>query len=127
MVRNGRYEAVDRKSFRFVSQGVSYLRRATTPNLVNISDAFSKKEFSSALPQLKPGKAPGLDSIFPDFILIHAGDALKSCLRDVHSSCLRRLKNSQDLEKSACSSSFKADEAHGGPNELLTVYLFCVP
>ena len=57
LVRNGRYEAVDPKSSRLVSQGVSDLRRATTPDPVNISDNFSQKEFSAALQYLKPGKA----------------------------------------------------------------------
>ena len=41
LVRNGKYEAVDRKSSRFVSQEVSDLWRATTPDAVNISDNFS--------------------------------------------------------------------------------------
>ena len=63
LVRNGKYEAVDRKSSRLVSQEVSDLWRATTPNAVNISDNFSQREFTAALQHLKPGKAPG-----PDFI-----------------------------------------------------------
>ena len=91
LVRNVKYEAVDRKSSRFVSQEVSDLWRATTPDAVNISDTFSQREFAAALQHLKPGKAPGPDSIFPELIL-HAGAALKSWLRDFLPSCLRRLK-----------------------------------
>ena len=60
-----------------VSQEVSDLWRATTPDPVNISDTFSQREFIAALKHLKPGKAPGPDSIFPELIL-HAGVALKS-------------------------------------------------
>ena len=89
--RNGKYEAVDRKSSRLVSQEVSDLWRATTPDAVNISDTFLQREFATALQHLKPGKAPGPDSIFPELIL-HARAALKSWLRDFLSSCLRRLK-----------------------------------
>ena len=48
LVRNGKYEAVDRKSSRFVSQEVSDLWRATTPDAVNISDNFSQREFAAA-------------------------------------------------------------------------------
>ena len=88
MVRNGKYEAVDRKSSRLVFQKVSDLWRATTPDAVNISDKFSQREFAAALQHLKPGKAPGPDSICPKLIL-HAGAALKSQLRDFLSSCLR--------------------------------------
>ena len=77
LVRNGKYEAVDRKSSRLVFQEVSDLWRATTPDTVNISDNFSQREFAAALQHLKPGKAPGPDSICPELIL-HAGAALKS-------------------------------------------------
>ena len=91
LVRNGKYEAVDRKSSRLVFQEVSDICRVITPAALNISDSFSQREFTAALQHLKPGKAPGPDSIFPELIL-HAGAALKSWLRDFLYSCLRRLK-----------------------------------
>ena len=91
LVKNGKYEASDRKSSRLVFQEVSDLWRATTPDAVNIFGTFSQREFTAALQHLKPGKAPGPDSICPELIL-HAGGALKSWLRDFLSSCLRRLK-----------------------------------
>ena len=91
LVRNGKYKAVDRKSSRLVSQEVSDLWRATTPDAENISDNFSQRKFASSLQHLKPDKAPRPDSICPKLIL-HAGAALKSWLRHFFSSCLRRLK-----------------------------------
>ena len=91
LVRHGKFAAVDRKSFRFVYQEISDLWRATTPDPVNISDNFSHREFTAALQHLKPGKAPGPDSICPELIL-HAEAALKSWLHNFLSSCLRRLK-----------------------------------
>ena len=91
LVRNGKYQAVDCKSFRLVSQEVSDLWRVTTPDAVNISANFSQREYAAALQHLKSGKTPGPDSIFSELI-IHAGDALKSWLRDFLSSCLCRLK-----------------------------------
>ena len=69
LVRNGKYEAVDRKSSRLVFQEVSDLWRATTPDAVNISDNFSKRKFTAALQHLKPGKALGPDSICSELIL----------------------------------------------------------
>ena len=77
LVRNEKYEAVDHKSSRLVSQEVSDLWRATTPDAVNISDIFSQREFTAALQHFKPGIAPGPDFICPELI-IHAGAALKS-------------------------------------------------
>ena len=82
---------MDRKSSQLVCQEVSDLWRATTLDPVNISDIFSQKEFTTALQHLKPGKAPGPDSICPELI-IHAEAALKSWLCDFLSSCLRRIK-----------------------------------
>ena len=76
--RYGKYEGVDRKSSRLIYQEVFDLWRATTPDAVNISDNFSQREFAAALQHLKPGKAPGPDSICSELIL-HAGAALKSC------------------------------------------------
>ena len=69
---------------------MSDLWNVTTPDPINIID-FSQREFTAALQHLKPGKAPGPHSICPELI-IHAGAALKSWLRDFLSSCLRRLK-----------------------------------
>jgi len=40
---------------------------------------------------MKPEKSPGLDSIFPEFIL-HAGSTLKSWFCDFLTSCMRQLK-----------------------------------
>ena len=44
LVRNGKYEAVERKSSRFVFQEVFDLWRATTPDAVNISDNLSRRD-----------------------------------------------------------------------------------
>ena len=49
LFRNGKYEAIDRKSSRLVFQEVFDLWRATTPDAVNISDNFSHREFTAAL------------------------------------------------------------------------------
>ena len=94
LVRNGKYDPVDRKSSRLVSQEVFDFWRATTPDAVNISDNFSQREFTAALQHLKPGKTPGPDSICLNLIL-HDGAALKSWLLDFLSSRLRRLKISK--------------------------------
>ena len=72
LIRNGRYKAVDCKSSQLLSQEISDLWKATTPNPVNISDTFSQREFTAALQHLKQGKALGPNSICSELIL-HAG------------------------------------------------------
>ena len=119
LVRNGKYEAIDRKSSRRVSQLLFDLWRATTPDAVNISENFLQREFAAALQHLKPGKAPGPDSICSELIL-NAGFALNFWLREFIFSCLSRLKISKDLEKSACGRDPKTNEARGGPKKLST-------
>ena len=126
LVRNGKYEAVDRKSSRLVFQEVSDLWRATTPDAVNISDNFSQREFAAALQHLKPGKAPGPDSICPELIL-HAGAALKSWLRDFLSSCLRRLKISKIWRRALVVAIPKPGKPVGDPKSYRPISLLCVP
>ena len=123
LVRNGKYEAVDRKSFRLVSQEVSDFSRATTPDAVNISDNFSQ---TAALQHLKPGKAPGPDSICSEFIL-HAGAALKFWLRDFLSSCLRRFKIPKFWRRALVVTIPKPAKPVGDPKSYQPISLLCVP
>ena len=126
LVRNGKYEAVDRKSSRLVFQEVSDLWRATIPDAVNISDKFSQRGFAAALQHLKPGKAPGPDSICPELIL-HAGTALKSWLRDFLSSCLRRLKIPKIWRRALVVAIPKPGKPVGDPKSYRPISLLCVP
>ena len=65
LVKNGKYEGVNRRSSRLVLQEVSDLWRAGQLHPANVSGSFSYQEFAAALQHLKPGKAPGPDSICP--------------------------------------------------------------
>jgi len=66
-----------RESTRLINKELSDLWKIPTPEGHSISEPFRPEEFTIALRRLKPGKSPGLDSIFPEFIL-HARSALKS-------------------------------------------------
>ena len=105
---------------------MSDLWRATTPDAVNISDNFSQREFAAALQHLKPGKAPGPDSICPELIL-HAGAALKSWLRDFISSCLRRLKIPKIWRRALVVAIPKPGKPVGDPKSYRPISLLCVP
>ena len=84
---------------------------------MNISESFTSQEFAAALKHLKPGKAPGPDSICPELIT-HAGAALKSWLCGFLFSCLRHLKIQKILEKSTDSGDPQTQEACRGPENL---------
>ena len=126
LVRNGKYEAVDRKSSRLVCKEVSDLWRATTPDTVNISDTFSQREFTAALHHLKPGKTPGPDSICSELIL-HTGAVFKSWLRDFLSSCLRRLKIPKIWRRALVVAIPKPANSVQNPKSYQPISLLCVP
>ena len=91
LVINEKYEGANPKISRFVMQELSDLWRAAAPDAVNIFRDFSPREFAAALHHLKPGKAPGPESICPE-LLIRAGFSLKFWISGFLSSCLRQLK-----------------------------------
>ena len=126
LVRNGKYEAADCKSLRLVSQEISDLWRATTPDTVNISDTFSQREFTAALQHLKPGKVPGPDSICSELIL-HAGAVLKSWLHDFLSSCLCQLKIPKIWRRVLVVVIPKPTKHVGNPKSYQPISLLCVP
>ena len=72
LVKNGAHKTSDREPTRLVNKQLSDLWKIPTPEGHSISEPFRPEEFAAALRRLKPGKSPGLDSIFPEFIL-HAG------------------------------------------------------
>jgi len=69
-------------------QGAVRLWKIPAPEGHSTSEPFRPEQFAAALRCLKPGKTPGLDSTFPEFIL-HAGMVLKSWFCDFLSSCMR--------------------------------------
>jgi len=87
-VKNGAHKTGDRKSTRPDNKELSDLWKIPTPAGHNTSEPFRPEELAAALRRLKPGKSPGLDSIFPEFIL-HAGSALRTWICDFLSSCMR--------------------------------------
>ena len=91
LVKNGAHKTSDHETTRLVNKQLSDLWKIPTPEGHSISEPFRPEEFAAALRCLKPGKSPGLDSIFQEFIL-HAGSALKSWFCDFLNSCIRQLK-----------------------------------
>ena len=126
LVRNGKYEGVDRESSRLISQEVSDRWRALIPSPVNLSGDFSSREFAAALQPIKPGKAPGPDSICPELI-IHAGTALKFWFRGFLSSCLRQLKIPKVWRRALVVAIPKPKKPVEEPKSYRRISLLCVP
>ena len=96
------------------------------PSPMNLSSDFSPREFDAALQHVKPGKAPGPDSICPELI-IHAGTALKSWLRGFLSSCLRQLKIPKVWRRALVVAISKPKKPVEDPKRYRPISLLCVP
>jgi len=70
---------------------LSDLWKIPTPEGHSIFDSFKPEALAAALRRLKPGRSPGLDSIFPEFIL-HAGSGLKLWFCDLLTTCICQIK-----------------------------------
>ena len=125
-VKNGTYEGKERESSRLVAKEVSDLWRVPTSSSDTISGEFTPSEFAAALQHLKPGKAPGPDSICPELIL-HAAPALKSWLRAFLSSCLRQLKIPKIWRRALVVAIPKPNKPEGDPKSYRPISLLCIP
>ena len=126
LVRNRKYEGVDCESSRLISQEVSDRWKALIPSPVNLAGNFSPREFTAALQHVKPGKAPGSDSICPELI-IHAGTALKSWLHGFLSSCLHQLKYLKVWRRALVVAIPKPKKPVEDPKSYRPISLLCVP
>ena len=120
------YEGVNRRSSRLVLQEVSDLWRAEPLHPENVSGSFSFREFAAALQHLKPGKAPGPDSICPKLI-IHAGAGLKSWLHDFLYSCLHHLKIPKIWRRALVVAVPKPSKPVENQRSYCPISLLCVP
>ena len=93
---------------------------------MNISESFTSQEFAAALKHLKPGKAPGPDSICSELIT-HAGAALKSLLCCFLSSCLRHLKTPKVRRRALVVAIPKPKKLVEDPKSYRLISLVCVP
>ena len=116
---------VGHRSSRLVSQEVSNLLRVKTPKPGNISDNFSKREFTAAFQYLKTGKATGPDSIWLELI-IHDEAALKFWLRNFLSFCLRRLKITKIWRRALVVAIPQQMKPVGNPKSYQPIFLLCV-
>ena len=89
--KNGAHKTSDREPTRLVNKQLSNLWKIPTPEDHSISEPFRPEEFAAALRRLKPGKSPGMDSIFTEFIR-HAGSGSQILVLRLTHPCMRQLK-----------------------------------
>ena len=126
LVKNGAHKTGDRKSTRMVNKELSDLWKIPTPEGYSISEPFRPEELASSLRRLKPGKSPGSDAIFPEFIL-HAKSALKSWFCDFLSSCKRQLKIAKIWRRALIVAIPKPEKPFWDPKNCRPISLLCVP
>jgi len=125
LVKNGAHKTGGRESTRRVNKQLSVLWKIPTPEGHSISEPFRSEEFAAALKRLKPGKSPGLDSIFSEFIL-HAGSTLKSWFCDFLNSCMRQLKIPKICRRALVVAIPKPEKPLGDPKSYRPIFLLCV-
>jgi len=126
-VKNGAHKTGGRESTRLVNKQLSDLRKIpTAAEGHSISEPFRPEEFAATLRRLKSGKSPGLDSIFPKFIL-HAGSALKSWFCNFLNSCMRQLKIPKFSRRALAVAVPKPEKPLGDPKSYRPMSLLCVP
>jgi len=124
LLKNGAHKTSDREPSRLVNKELSHLWKIPTPEGHSISEPFRLEKSAAALRRLKPGKSPGLDSIFSEFIL-HAGSALKSWFCDFLNSCMRQLKIPK-IWRRALVVAIPKPEKPLGTQRAIVLYLCCV-
>jgi len=102
---------------------LSNLWKIPTPEGHNIPEPFGPEELAAALRRLKPGKSPGVDYIFLEFIL-HDRSALKSWFFDSLTSCMRQLKIPISGEEHMLLQ-FLSQKSHWGAKRAIVPYLCC--
>ena len=105
---------------------MSDLWRDTPASPVNISESYTFWEFPATFKNLKPGKAPDPDSIFPELIA-HVGAALKPWLCGFLSSCLCHLKIPKVWRRALIVAIPKPKKPVEDPKSYCPIFLLCLP
>ena len=113
---------------RLATKVLSDLWKIPTPEGHSTSEPFRPEELADALGRLKPRKSPGMDSIFPEFIL-QTESALKSWFCHFFISCMRQLKIPKIWRRALIVANPKPEKPFGGgdPRSYRPILLLCVP
>ena len=101
--------------------------KVPTPEGNSISGPFTPEELSAALRPLKPGKSPGLDSLFRSLYSTLGGSALKSWFCDFLTSCMRQLKIPKIWRRALIVPIPKPEKPLEDPKSYRLISLLCVP
>jgi len=126
LVKNGTHKTGGCESTRLGNKKLSDLWKIPTPEGHSISEPFRPEDFAAALIRLKPGKSPGLDSIFQEFIL-HTESALKCWSCDFLISCMHQLKIPKIWRRALVLTIPKPEKPLGDPKSYRPISLLGVP
>ena len=125
LISNGRFPDADKSFTRKIKSEVYHLRRATSADLY-LSGDFTNDEMMLAIKHLKPGKAPGIDNIHPEFIL-HQGNKATQWLRSFFTTCFQTSKLPKKWRHAKIIALRKPNKPVNDPKGYRPIALLCVP
>ncbi|KAL7857706.1 hypothetical protein AOLI_G00178080 [Acnodon oligacanthus] len=92
----------------------------------NLSGDFTVAELSAAINKLKPGKSPGQDNIYPEFV-IHQSDKTSRWLCSFFSACFQRIKLPKIWHRASVIALPKPNSPTKDPKSYRSISLLCEP
>jgi len=126
LVKNGTHMTGARESSRLINKELSDLWKVPAPEGHSISDPFGLEKLAAAFRRMKPRKSPGLDSIFPKYIL-DTRPTFKSWFCDFLTFCMRQLKIPNIWRKALVVAPPKPEKPLGDPKSYHPISLQCGP
>lgn len=115
----------DRDHTTKVKQDLKILKSACPPTS-EYSDEFTPEEITSAISEIKSGKAPGSDKIHPEFLL-HCGKYARKWLADFYTDILKSGEIPHFLKKASIIAILKPGKANDQPQNYRPIALLsCV-
>ena len=125
VLANGRIKGADKEHALSVKKQCSMLSKQPGVD-GHLSTPFTSQELSTAIKQLKSGKAQGPDNISPEF-LMHRGSKCLNWMREFYSLCLRYVTVPKIWRRATVVAILKPNKPAEDPKSYRPISLLCVP
>ena len=125
LLANGRHKDPAKDHTRSIKQETTKLWQAPGADGF-LSTSFTSEELSTAIGQLKSGKAQGPDNIPPEFLL-HCGQRCQNWLKEFYSSCLNKLTIPKIWRRATIIALPKPNKPTDNSKNYRPISLLCVP
>ena len=125
LLANGRLKDPAKDHTRSIKQETTKLWQAPGADGF-LSTPFTSEELSTAIGQLKSGKAQGQDNIPPEFLL-HCGQRCQNWLKEFYSSCLNKLTIPKIWRRATIIALPQPNKPTDNPKNYRPISLLCVP